>query len=338
MSSVFTFASNLTVSTCPAAFSRAHPRSSLLPTDGSRVPTIAYLDQSLLRSHRKASLQHIYFPRSSKATARLYHRRPNHITPSEPVRDPYIVALLIALAQSQRRRYCDGHKARPAPKSFNTLFTQVHALVGGTEDRHYLVVYTAHVPAAALDRCHKTGVPEGDPIRARVSSACSTLPPSNYANASPNQVLIPSASSHQVSKGQSRGKKAEGWASASSVVVWSTPRKANDLTGQLKLFTELDNDASTQRLLFMKVKKGFSEQAYKLATAQQKLELLQAQVTNTAVRKRRAVQLDPNTKFANIKDIQQAQIKAGEKVDNAAESSDSDLPSEAGSCIVVASR
>ncbi|GKT60994.1 transposase [Colletotrichum tofieldiae] len=110
-----------------------------------------------------------------------------------------------------------------------------------------------------------------------------------------------------------------------------------DLAGQLKLFTELENNASTQRLLFMKVKKGFSEQAFELATAQQKMELLQAQVANTAVRKRKAVQLDPNTKFANIKDIQEAQIKAGEKEDNAAESSDSDLPSEAGSCIVVAS-
>ncbi|KAK6206671.1 transposase [Colletotrichum tabaci] len=151
----------------------------------------------------------------------------------------------------------------------------------------------------------------------------------------------PSASSDQVSKGQSggkEGKEAEGWASASSAVVWSTPRKMKDLAGQLKLFTELDNDASTQRLLFIKVKKGFSEQSYNLATAQHKLELLQAQVNNTAVRKRRAVQIDPNTKFANIKDIQQAQIEAGDKEDDEAESSASDNPSEAGSCIVVASR
>ncbi|GKT92714.1 transposase [Colletotrichum tofieldiae] len=111
-----------------------------------------------------------------------------------------------------------------------------------------------------------------------------------------------------------------------------------DLAGQLKLFTELDNDASTQRLLFIKVKKGFSEQAYELATAQQKLELLQAQVANTAARKRRAVQLDPNTKFANIKDIQKAQIEAGEKEDITDGSSESEYPSEAESCIVVASR
>ncbi|KAK6221470.1 transposase [Colletotrichum tabaci] len=72
-------------------------------------------------------------------------------------------------------------------------------------------------------------------------------------------------------------------------------------------------------------------------TAQHKLELLQAQVASTAARKRRAVQLDPNTKFANIKDIQQAQIEAGEKEDITDGFSVSDLPSEAESCIVVAS-
>ncbi|KZL64103.1 transposase, partial [Colletotrichum tofieldiae] len=139
-------------------------------------------------------------------------------------------------------------------------------------------------------------------------------------------------------QGQAGSKEAEGWVSASSAVAWSTPRKMKDLAGQLKLFTELDNDASTQRLLFIKVKKGFSEQAYELATAQQKLELLQAQVANTAARKRRAVQLDPNTKFANIKDIQKAQIEAGEKEDITDGSSESEYPSEAESCIVVASR
>jgi 4-hydroxybenzoate polyprenyltransferase len=152
-------------------------------------------------------------------------------------------------------------------------------------------------------------------------------------------LLLPSTPgpSDQACKGQNKGVGAEEWASASSAVAWSTPRKMKDLAGQLKLFTELDNDASTQRLLFRKVKKGFSEQAYQLATAQHKLELLQAQVTNAMARKRKAVQLDPNTKFATITDVKKAQIKAGEREDDAAESSGSDCPSESGSCIVVAS-
>ncbi|KAF4778812.1 hypothetical protein HER10_EVM0010750 [Colletotrichum scovillei] len=73
-----------------------------------------------------------------------------------------------------------------------------------------------------------------------------------------------------------------------------------------------------------------------LATAaQQQLAHLRAQVTNAAVRKRKTVQIDPNTKFANIRDIHRAQIEAGEKEVITAESSDSECPSEAGSCIVV---
>ncbi|KAK6206199.1 transposase [Colletotrichum tabaci] len=49
-------------------------------------------------------------------------------------------------------------------------------------------------------------------------------------------------------------------------------------------------------------------------------------------------QIDQNTKFANIKDIQKAQIEASEKDDITDESSEADLPSESESCIVVASR
>ncbi|GKT51720.1 uncharacterized protein ColSpa_11901 [Colletotrichum spaethianum] len=51
--------------------------------------------------------------------------------------------------------------------------------------------------------------------------------------------------------------------------------------------------------------------------------------------KRKKVQLDPNTKFANIEDIRRAQIEGGEAEDCPAESSESELPSEAESCIWV---
>lgn len=130
----------------------------------------------------------------------------------------------------------------------------------------------------------------------------------------------------------------EGWASASSAVKWSTPRKVKDLGDQLHIFSQLEQNIATQRQLFRKVKKGFQEQSFALATAQQKIELLEAKVANTASRKRKAVQLDPNTKFATIKEIRQAQIEAGEAENDSDESSASELPSEAESCIIVASR
>ncbi|KZL84093.1 transposase [Colletotrichum incanum] len=129
----------------------------------------------------------------------------------------------------------------------------------------------------------------------------------------------------------------EGWASASSAVAWSTPRKIRDLNSQLDLFSKLGQSIATQRQLFRKVKKGFQEKDFQLATAQQQIQLLQAQVSNTAARKRKTVKIDPNTKFANISDIRQAQIEAGEAEIDTDESSASDCPSEAESCIVVAS-
>ena len=45
----------------------------------------------------------------------------------------------------------------------------------------------------------------------------------------------------------------ENWDIAGSAVAWSTPRKAADLQGQLRLFNQLDQPTSTQRLLFRKV-------------------------------------------------------------------------------------
>ncbi|KZL81475.1 transposase [Colletotrichum incanum] len=128
----------------------------------------------------------------------------------------------------------------------------------------------------------------------------------------------------------------DGWASASSAVLWSTPRKARELDSQLHLFSKLDQSIATQRQLFRKVKKGFQEQSFQLATAQHEIQLLQAQVNDSTKRKKRAVKVDPNTKFATISNIRQSQIEAGEvKVDTDG-SSASDYPSEAESCIVVA--
>ncbi|KZL73957.1 aldehyde reductase [Colletotrichum tofieldiae] len=128
----------------------------------------------------------------------------------------------------------------------------------------------------------------------------------------------------------------DGWVSAVSAVAWSTPRKARELDSQLHLFSQLDQSIATQRQLFRKVKKGFQEQSLQLATAQQQIQHLQAQVNNSTARKKRAVKVNPNTKFATISNVRQSQIEAGEvKVDTDG-SSASDYPSEAESCIVVA--
>ncbi|KAF4893324.1 Jerky protein-like protein-like [Colletotrichum fructicola] len=161
-----------------------------------------------------------------------------------------------------------------------------------------------------------------------------------------SSLLLPTASealttSTTTSTPLNKIRKGDKWASASSAVAWSTPKKVKDLNSQLDLFSkldQLDQNIATRRQLFRKVKKGFQDQAFQLVTAQHEIQLLQAKVNNNTIRKRKAVPTNPNTKFANIKDIRQAQIEAGEAEDSTDESSVSGYPSEAESCIVVASR
>ncbi|KAL0937068.1 transposase [Colletotrichum truncatum] len=134
----------------------------------------------------------------------------------------------------------------------------------------------------------------------------------------------------------SDGGKDENWASATSIVAWSTPKKTVDLYDQLSLFSKLDKDQQTQRLLFRKVQKGFDEKDYQLATAEKKIAMLEAEVEAGMVRKRRKVQMSPNSKFANIEAIHKAQIEAGEIEDSSDESSEPELPIKTGDSITVA--
>ncbi|KAL0929365.1 transposase [Colletotrichum truncatum] len=126
----------------------------------------------------------------------------------------------------------------------------------------------------------------------------------------------------------SDGGKDENWASATSIVAWSTPKKTVDLYDQLSLFSKLDKDQQTQRLLFRK--------DYQLATAEKKIAMLEAEVEAGMVRKRRKVQMSPNSKFANIEAIHKAQIEAGEIEDSSDESSEPELPIKTGDSITVA--
>lgn len=128
------------------------------------------------------------------------------------------------------------------------------------------------------------------------------------------------------------------WDTTTSIVSWSTPRKAVDLQGQLQLYSQLDQSTTTQRLLFRKVQKGFEEKDFQLATALRKVEALEAELDSGRARKRKRVQINPNSKFADIEAIYQAQVEAGEVNDRLDESSESGLLSDDEDCIVVEPR
>ncbi|KAI0999493.1 hypothetical protein K3495_g8703 [Podosphaera aphanis] len=99
-------------------------------------------------------------------------------------------------------------------------------------------------------------------------------------------------------------------------VLLLTPRKKDELRGQLRLLSEGKYDKNTQRPLFRKIQKNYEEKGYQIAAAQQKLEAGRA-------RKRRRVQTDPSSKFTDIESIRRAQIDAGDFINNTNVTSDS---------------
>lgn len=129
-----------------------------------------------------------------------------------------------------------------------------------------------------------------------------------------------------------------GLTSGSQLQPWTTPTKTTEMRTQLVKLTQQIKPTSTQRLLFQKVSKAFDNKDFDLALLQRENEALRAQLEAIKPRKRKKVKTSPNSKFANIKSIRKAQLEAGYVEDQSVESSASENPSEAGSCIVVASK
>lgn len=126
--------------------------------------------------------------------------------------------------------------------------------------------------------------------------------------------------------------------SEASQVVWETPRTASQLRDELRLLDQLDRDPYTKRVLFRKLSKAFSEKASEVAAQQRELEVLRARLENFQTRKRKKVEMSPNSKFASIQDVYRTQKAAGGHENSASEISDTELSSEAESCIVVGGR
>ena len=99
-----------------------------------------------------------------------------------------------------------------------------------------------------------------------------------------------------------------------SLIQWKTPRKARDIYDQVATISRLgEPDLPTQRQLFRKITKGFDKKDFILAEIKYRIEQLEARVEQLESRKRRKVRTSPNSKFADIEAIRQAQIEAGDR-------------------------
>jgi len=109
-----------------------------------------------------------------------------------------------------------------------------------------------------------------------------------------------------------------------------------DLCDQLDQLSSIEGYSATARLLFRKVKKGYSERINQHATASYRIQVLEARIGALEPRKRRKVVLDPNTKFGDIENIRKAQIEAGDAEASEADPDASDQEGSQASYIVVA--
>jgi 4-hydroxybenzoate polyprenyltransferase len=112
----------------------------------------------------------------------------------------------------------------------------------------------------------------------------------------------------------SRGELALDWNLNGSIIDWVTPQKSEDIRKQAHQILALkDTDSSTCRVLFRKVAKGLDDKDFTIASHELRIQQLEARVEQLEPRKRRKVQTSPNSRFAGIKAIREAQTKAGDR-------------------------
>ncbi|KAK8121468.1 transposase [Apiospora kogelbergensis] len=125
-------------------------------------------------------------------------------------------------------------------------------------------------------------------------------------------------------------------ASMAGIFVWSTPKKSIDLQRQLRGFHQLQQtDLPTQRQLFRKIQKGFDEKDYLLMDAELRIQALETKLDLAKPRKRKRVELSPNSKFATIEDIQKTEETINEALIGESDSDTSSVSTVTLDCIIV---
>ncbi|KAI7908579.1 transposase [Pyricularia oryzae] len=88
-----------------------------------------------------------------------------------------------------------------------------------------------------------------------------------------------------------------------SLLIWKTPKTTRDARFQLQKLSQSNKTNATSRLLFAKIQKSFEAKDTLLASAQQKISLLEAQLEAIRPAKRRRVVPDPNELLVNKQNI-----------------------------------
>jgi 4-hydroxybenzoate polyprenyltransferase len=204
----------------------------------------------------------------------------------------------------------------------------------------YLTLYTDSTPIGKRNflRCYsKARKSSLTAVNIKSGWKATGLWPVNSAKPLMSRLLLENSNNSQLKTpiGSNIDKMLVQYESNSSI-AWETPKSGKDLRLRVGSISQLDNiNFPTRRQLFRKIAKGFEQKDYELAQAKLRIEQLEARVEQIKPRKKRKVQTSPNSKFANIKTIREAQIAAGELEIDTDDSESSIESSSTGDCIVV---
>ncbi|KAK4077341.1 uncharacterized protein Triagg1_3673 [Trichoderma aggressivum f. europaeum] len=132
-------------------------RSSTHQTLRYQRPLVALIDRDHVLARRRQSVSYRLM-RFNPPIIRLFNNRWRKVCPPHPVYDPYIVTLLIGVAQQKRRHFQEINCNREASKG--TIFSQVlHTfyskgqceVVGEEAFNGWMYLYQANIPISFLD-------------------------------------------------------------------------------------------------------------------------------------------------------------------------------------------
>jgi len=101
------------------------------------------------------------------------------------------------------------------------------------------------------------------------------------------------------------------------------------------LASKSHNQVLTQRLLFRKIIKGIDKKKYELKKANIKIKKLEKKLKHLRPKKKRKVQINPNSKFAIIRAIKETQIATEKRQIESVESESKEESKSTISCIEV---
>ncbi|KAL7794504.1 hypothetical protein V8C37DRAFT_375800, partial [Trichoderma ceciliae] len=150
-------------------------------------PVAAYTDLGELENMRKDTLRCYKATRHNPLCDTIWQNRWKRLNPPQPLHDPYIIALLIAVAQEkQNHLYKANFMPEPHPKFFSSQ------VLCSFKSKEYLHLYTANISSSLLDMFDNSSVSPPAPISIPIQIRAIPILPEHTLRARLLGLLCPS--------------------------------------------------------------------------------------------------------------------------------------------------